>query len=124
VFNGIGRELEVEAPAQGDMKQTFTTCKIAFGDMLGNAAWRHEKRARGDTVTAYERAIRNKDAIPAWSERGSAARNEPTRWARWELPRIKLCSNLARTTFVHRAPARPTRARTALVQPLRPPPQS
>ncbi len=48
VLNGIGRELEVKAPAQGDMKQTFTSCKIAFGDMLGNAAWRHENK-RGAT---------------------------------------------------------------------------
>lgn len=59
-------ELGIEAPTEGDMKQMLTTGKIAFADLMGDAAiLKAMKTNEDDTVTAYERAIRHEDAIPA-----------------------------------------------------------
>jgi len=66
VLTGMARELGVEAPTEGDMKQMLTTGKIALADIMGDAAiLKAMKTNEDDTVTAYERAIRHEDAIPA-----------------------------------------------------------
>jgi inorganic pyrophosphatase len=59
-------ELGVEPPTEGDMKQLLTTGKIALADMMGDAAiLKAMKTNEDDTVTAYERAARHEEAIPA-----------------------------------------------------------
>jgi len=66
VLTGMARELGIDAPTEGDMKQMLTTGKIALADMLGDAAiLKAMKTNEDDTVTAYERAVRHEDAIPA-----------------------------------------------------------
>ncbi|TBE06146.1 DUF2383 domain-containing protein [Rhizobium ruizarguesonis] len=66
VLNEMARELGVEAPTEGDMKQMLTTGKIALADIMGDAAiLRAMKTNEDDTVRAYERASRHEDAIPA-----------------------------------------------------------
>jgi bacterioferritin (cytochrome b1) len=66
VLTEMARELGIEAPTEGDMKQMLTTGKIAFADMMGDASiLKAMKTNEDDTVTAYARAIRNEDAIPA-----------------------------------------------------------
>ena len=66
VLSGMARELGIEAPTDGDMKQMLTTGKIALADIFGDPAiLRAMKTNEDDTVTAYERAIRHEDAIPA-----------------------------------------------------------
>jgi rubrerythrin len=66
VLNEMARELGIEAPSEGDMKQMLTTGKIALADIFGDAAiLKAMKTNEDDTVTAYERAIRHEDAIPA-----------------------------------------------------------
>lgn len=66
VLNEMARELSVEAPAEGDMKQMLTTGKIALADLMGDAAiLKAMKTNEDDTVTAYARASRHEDAIPA-----------------------------------------------------------
>jgi bacterioferritin (cytochrome b1) len=66
VLAAMARELGIEAPTEGDMKQMLTTGKIALADMLGDTAiLKAMKTNEDDTVTAYERAIRHEDAIPA-----------------------------------------------------------
>ncbi|TCR96339.1 ferritin-like domain-containing protein [Rhizobium sp. BK418] len=66
VLTEMARELGVEIPSEGDMKQMLTTGKIALADMWGDAAiLKAMKTNEDDTVTAYHRAIRHEDAIPA-----------------------------------------------------------
>lgn len=66
VLTAMARELGIEAPTEGDMKQMLTTGKIALADLMGDAAiLKAMKTNEDDTVTAYERAIRHEDAIPA-----------------------------------------------------------
>jgi rubrerythrin len=65
VLNEMARELGVDAPKEGDMKQMLTTGKIAMADMLGDAAiLKAMKTNENDTVAAYERAAKHDDAIP------------------------------------------------------------
>lgn len=62
----MARELAIEAPTRGDMKQMLTTRKVALADLMGDAAiLKAMKTNEDDTVTAYERASRHQDAIPA-----------------------------------------------------------
>jgi len=57
VLNEIARELGIEAPTEGDMKQMLTTRKIVLADLMGDAAiLKAMKTNEDDTVTAYERA--------------------------------------------------------------------
>ncbi len=66
VLNDMARELSIEAPVEGDMKQMLTTGKIALADLMGDGAiLKAMKTNEDDTVTAYERAARHPDAIPA-----------------------------------------------------------
>lgn len=66
VLNEMARELGVEAPTEGDMKQMLTTGKVALAGIMGDAAiLRAMKTNEDDTVSAYERASRHEDAIPA-----------------------------------------------------------
>lgn len=65
VLTEMARELGIEAPTEGDMKQMLTTGKIALADLMGDAAiLKAMKTNEDDTVTAYERASRHEDAIP------------------------------------------------------------
>lgn len=65
VLREMARELNIEAPTEGDMKQMLTTGKIALADMMGDAAiLKAMKTNEDDTVTAYERAAEHQDAIP------------------------------------------------------------
>ncbi|WP_245516980.1 hypothetical protein [Rhizobium leguminosarum] len=61
----MAREMGIEAPTEGDMKQILTTGKIAIADIMGAAILRAMKTNEDDTVRAYERASRHEDAIPA-----------------------------------------------------------
>jgi len=62
----MARELGTEAPTSGDMKQMLTTGKIALAEIIGDAAiLKAMKTNEDDTVTAYERATRHEDSIPA-----------------------------------------------------------
>nr|WP_245460693.1 DUF2383 domain-containing protein [Rhizobium leguminosarum] len=66
VLNEMARELGIQAPTRGDMKEMLTTGKIALADLMGDAAiLKAMKTNEDDTVTAYERASRHEDAIPA-----------------------------------------------------------
>ena len=66
VLNEMARELGIDAPTEGDMKQILTTGKIALANLMGDAAiLKAMKTNEDDTVTAYERAARHEDAIPA-----------------------------------------------------------
>jgi len=66
VLTGMARELGTEAPTSGDMKQMLTTGKIALAEIIGDAAiLKAMKTNEDDTVTAYERATRHEDSIPA-----------------------------------------------------------
>jgi len=61
----MARELGIEAPTEGDMKQMLTTGKIALADLMGDSAiLKAMKTNEDDTVTAYERASRHQDALP------------------------------------------------------------
>ncbi|TWF49498.1 DUF892 family protein [Neorhizobium alkalisoli] len=61
----MARELGIDAPTEGDMKQMLTTGKIALADLMGDKAiLKAMKTNEDDTVTAYERATRHEDAIP------------------------------------------------------------
>jgi rubrerythrin len=65
VLNEMARQLGIDAPSGGDMKQMLTTGKIVIADMMGDAAiLKAMKTNEDDTVTAYERASRHPDAIP------------------------------------------------------------
>ena len=83
--------LKIDAPQSGDMKQLLTTGKIAMASLVGDGAiLTAMKTNEDDTVTAYERAARHRDAKPesrryfeafaederrhrAWMERAAAA---------------------------------------------------
>lgn len=66
VLTTMASELGIEAPTEGDMKQMLTTGKIALADIMGDSAiLKGMKTNEDDTVTAYERATRHEDAIPA-----------------------------------------------------------
>lgn len=66
VLTEMARELGVQAPPGGDLKKMLTTGKIALAEVMGDAAiLKAMKTNEDDTVTAYERAIRHEDAIPA-----------------------------------------------------------
>ena len=66
VLTAMAGELGIEAPTEGDMKQYLTTGKIALADLLGDdAILKAMKTNEDDTVTAYERAARHADAVPA-----------------------------------------------------------
>lgn len=66
VLKAMASELGIEAATDGDMKQMLTTGKIALAGMMGDAAiLKAMKTNEDDTVTAYERATRHEDAIPA-----------------------------------------------------------
>lgn len=61
----MARELGVDGPDEGNVKQMQTTGKIALADLMGDAAiLKSMKMNEDDTVTAYERASRHEDAIP------------------------------------------------------------
>jgi rubrerythrin len=65
-LRAMASELGVDAPTEGDMKQMLTTGKIALADIIGDAAiLKAMKTNEDDTVTAYERAARHEDAVPA-----------------------------------------------------------
>ena len=65
VLNEMARDLGVDAPTEGDMKQVLTTGKIALADLMGDSAiLKAMKSNEGDTVTAYQRASRHEGAIP------------------------------------------------------------
>ncbi|MBB3461534.1 DUF2383 domain-containing protein [Rhizobium sp. BK377] len=66
VLREMARELGIQAPTEGDMKQMLTTGKIALADIIGDGAiLKAMKTNEDDTVTAYQRALRHEDAIPA-----------------------------------------------------------
>ncbi|MBY5690429.1 ferritin-like domain-containing protein [Rhizobium leguminosarum] len=84
VLNEMARELGVEAPSEGDMKQMLTTGKIALADIMGDAAiLRAMKTNEDDTVSAYERASRHEDAIPASKAFFMKARQDEERHRAW-----------------------------------------
>ncbi|MBB6510507.1 hypothetical protein F4695_003898 [Rhizobium soli] len=57
VLNQMPRELAIEAPTEGDMKQMLTTGKVALADLMGDLAiLKAMKTNEDDMVTAYERA--------------------------------------------------------------------
>ena len=63
VLNEMARELAIDAPTEGDMKQMLTTGKIAMADMMGDGAiLKAMKTNEDDTVTAYERASQHQEA--------------------------------------------------------------
>lgn len=65
VLTEMSRQLGIEAPNGGNMKQMLTTGKIVIADMMGDAAMLKAMNTNeDDTVTAYERASRHPDAIP------------------------------------------------------------
>jgi len=65
VLNEMARELGIDAPTEGDMKQMLTTGKIALADLMGDAAiLKAMKTNEDDTVTAYERAAVHQEAVP------------------------------------------------------------
>jgi len=64
VLNGMAREIGLDAPEEGDMKQMLTTGKIAMADLMGDAAILKAMRTNEeDTVTAYERASGHDQAM-------------------------------------------------------------
>lgn len=64
-LNEIARELSIDAPTEGDMKQILTKGKIVLADLMGDAAiLKAMKTNEDDTVTAYQRASQHADAIP------------------------------------------------------------
>lgn len=64
VLREMAREIGIEAPAEGDMKQLLTTGKIAMANLAGDSAILKAMRTNEeDTVTAYERASTHPDAI-------------------------------------------------------------
>lgn len=63
-LRAMARELGIEAPKEGDMKQLLTTGKIAIAGLIGDGAiLKAMKTNEDDAVTAYERASKHKDAI-------------------------------------------------------------
>lgn len=65
VLNEMARELSIDVPTSGDMKEWLTTGKIALANLAGDSAiLKAMKTNEDDTVTAYERASHHADAIP------------------------------------------------------------
>lgn len=84
VLNEMARQLGIEAPTGGDMKQMLTTGKIVIADMMGDAAiLKAMKTNEDDTVTAYERASRHADAIPESKAFFMKARQDEERHRAW-----------------------------------------
>lgn len=83
-LNEIAAEAGIEAPTKGDMKQILTTGKIALADLMGDAAiLKAMKTNEDDTVTAYERASRHEDAIPASKAFFAKAHGDEERHRAW-----------------------------------------
>jgi rubrerythrin len=64
VLKEMAREIGIDAPAEGDMKEMLTTGKVALAGMMGDSAILGAMRTNEeDTVTAYERAAVHPEAI-------------------------------------------------------------
>jgi len=64
VLREMAREIGIEAPAEGDMKQMLTTGKIAMANLAGDSAILKAMRTNEeDTVSAYERAKDHPEAV-------------------------------------------------------------
>jgi rubrerythrin len=84
VLNQMAGEIGIDAPTEGDMKQMLTTGKIALADLMGDAAiLKAMKTNEDDTVTAYERAARHPDAIPASKAFFEKAHQDEERHRAW-----------------------------------------
>lgn len=84
VLNEMARELGIDAPTEGDMKEMLTTGKIALADLMGDAAiLKAMKTNEDDTVTAYERASRHEDAIPQSKAFFAKAHEDELRHRAW-----------------------------------------
>ncbi|CAN7685554.1 DUF892 family protein [Rhizobium sp. LjRoot30] len=80
----MARELGIDAPTEGNMKQMLTTGKIALADLMGDSAiLKAMKTNEDDTVTAYERASRHEDAIPESKAFFMKARQDEERHRAW-----------------------------------------
>jgi rubrerythrin len=84
VLNEMARELGIDAPVEGDMKQMLTTGKLALADLMGDkAVLKAMKTNEDDTVTAYERASRHEDAIPKSKAFFTKAHEDELRHRAW-----------------------------------------
>lgn len=84
VLYEMARELGIDAPVEGDMKQMVTTGKIALADLRGDSAiLKAMKTNEDDTVTAYERACRHEDAIPQSKAFFAKAHEDELRHRAW-----------------------------------------
>lgn len=84
VLNEMARELGIDAPLEGDMKQMLTTGKVALADLMGDkAVLETMKTNEDDTVTAYERASRHEDAIPKSKAFFTKAHEDELRHRAW-----------------------------------------
>jgi rubrerythrin len=84
VLNEMARELGIDAPVEGDMKQMLTTGKVALADLMGDkAVLKAMKTNEDDTVTAYERASRHEDAIPKSKAFFTKAHEDELRHRAW-----------------------------------------
>lgn len=84
VLNEIARDLGIDAPTEGDMKQMLTTGKIALADLFGDAAiLKAMKTNEDDTVTAYERASKHEDALPETKAFFMQAHQDEVRHRTW-----------------------------------------
>jgi len=92
VLNEMARELAIDAPTEGDMKQMLTTGKIAMADMMGDGAiLKAMKTNEDDTVTAYERASQHQEAIPkskAFFEKALADEQRHRAWMQETASRL------------------------------------
>lgn len=84
VLNEIARELGIDAPTEGDMKQMLTTGKIALADLFGDATiLKAMKTNEDDTVTAYERASKHDEALPETKAFFMKAHQDEVRHRTW-----------------------------------------
>lgn len=84
VLNEMARELGIDAPVEGDMKQMLTTGKVALADLMGDkAVLKAMKINEDDTVTAYERASGHEDAIPKSKAFFTKAHEDELRHRAW-----------------------------------------
>lgn len=84
VLNEMARELGIDAPVEGDMKQMLTTGKVALADLMGDkAVLKAMKTNEDDTVTAYERASGHEDAIPKSKAFVTKAHEDELRHRAW-----------------------------------------
>jgi len=92
VLNEMARELAIDAPTEGDMKQMLTTGKIAMADMMGDGAiLKAMKTNEDDTVTAYERASQHQEAMPkskAFFEKALADEQRHRAWMQETASRL------------------------------------